>query len=327
MRTVCLLIVASLTGTGVTCADTSSEITKEAALKGIDACMHRKDVSSDACLSLQKNLGTLVDLYGQGDKTVLPTLLRFTYLTSFFDQALVADPEGFLSTVANLPEAQQQSIANGLSGDIFGLPLQRFDTVRATLKNLPDSSPNRKLANRFLATLEAFNASYLLDYSFPWKFVDRSGDFEDRWFSKTINALGGQALWPPPPGTTATYRLTVLPCLSVQETVSLSIWADGTGHVSFRSMAFPGLRRGKASSHTLNAQQMAKFLAALDLTDFWNMPTRVRDGGFDGAEWILEGARGDTYHFVERWCPHHTPFAKSGHDLFRLAHQWGPGGC
>ena len=68
-------------------------------------------------------------MYRQGDKIVLSTLLKFTYLTHFYGETLVSDPDGFLTAVSQLSEAGQRAVATGIAGRMFGVPRMRFDAV------------------------------------------------------------------------------------------------------------------------------------------------------------------------------------------------------
>lgn len=38
-------------------------------------------------------------------------------------------------------------------------------------------------------------------------------------------------------------------------------------------------------------------------TKFWDLPTRGQPGGFDGAQWIVEGVMDGKYQVVDRWSP------------------------
>jgi hypothetical protein len=76
---------------------------REKALQGINACLRRNEVSSRECKPLNHDVETLVDLYRGGNKSVLPTLFQFTYLTDFYDEALLSDPDGFLTALTQLP--------------------------------------------------------------------------------------------------------------------------------------------------------------------------------------------------------------------------------
>jgi hypothetical protein len=189
VRPACFLVAAILVISTVTFADSTSELERDAALAGIDACLHGGKGRRD----LDKNTETLTLLYRLGDKAVPLTLLRFTYLTDFFDLALLADPDGFLSTVASLPEGHQQAVASSVSGWTFGLALPRFEAVRATLRGLPDSSPNRELAKKFLETVNTYNDSFL-GGNLP------DSTFGGSWYSRELPSLGEEPLWPLAPG-------------------------------------------------------------------------------------------------------------------------------
>jgi hypothetical protein len=168
------------------------------------------------CRGLRKNVQTLVDIYRQGDRTVLPVLLRLrlTYLSDFYGEALVGDPDGFLSVASHLSEAEQHGVAIGIAGGMFGLQRPRFEAVRAVLTTVQDLSPNYTLARMCLVTLEAENASSLVNYFPPQTFTGRGGDFKTHWFSRELNGLEEKPLWPPASGNERVYRLTVLPAFS-----------------------------------------------------------------------------------------------------------------
>jgi hypothetical protein len=327
MRARCFLIVLSMVVSTASYADSSADAKRDAALKGIDACLRRNEASSRECKTLNKNVETLTVVYRQGDRTVLPTLLRFTYLTEFFGETLVADPDGFLSAVSKLSEADQHSVAAGLAGGMFGLARPRFDAVRATLRNIPDSSPDYKLAAKCLATLETINALFLVDYFPPETFVGHYGDFQLRWFSREMYALEEKPLWPPVLDNETTYRMTIVSAFLGAESVTLTVLPDGTGRVRFQTTNVQHSPLDTGNLYTINTQQLANFSAALNRSNFWSSPTESSNSGFDGAEWILEGAQKDRYHVVVRWCPSKTPFRQVGRDLFDLAGRESPGGC
>ena len=101
MRTSFLIVFTFAISTALY-ASTSVDPKREAALKGIAACLRRNEGSSKECKTLNKDVETLVEVYRLGDRTVLPTLLRFTYLSEFYAETLSADPNGFLAAVSNL---------------------------------------------------------------------------------------------------------------------------------------------------------------------------------------------------------------------------------
>jgi len=109
------------------------------ALKRINAGIQHNDVSSRECKKLNANVRTLVDVYKEWDKTVLPTLFQFTYLTDFYGEALLADPDGFLTAMGRLPEKDQKAVAVGIAGGMFGLrSRERFEAIRELLRKLPE---------------------------------------------------------------------------------------------------------------------------------------------------------------------------------------------
>ena len=110
LKASCLLIASSVAVANSSYADSSTSASRDKALKGIEACLRRNEVSSRECRRLNKDVQTLVDVYRQCDKTVLPTLLRFTYLSDFLGEALIGDPEGFLSAVSRLSGPDQQAV-------------------------------------------------------------------------------------------------------------------------------------------------------------------------------------------------------------------------
>jgi hypothetical protein len=323
----CLMIASAVVVASSSSADSETSARRDKALKGIEACLKRNEVSSRQCKNLNKDVQTLVDVYRQGDKTVLPTLLRFTYLCDFFGEALVGDPEGFLSAVSHLPELDRQAVASGVAGGMFGLLRLRFEAVRATLTAVPDSSPNYQLARTCLLTLETNNASFLVNYFPPQTFTGRAGDFQVHWFSRELYALGEKPLWPPASESERTYRITVLPAFTIPESVTLTVLADGSGQIRFRATDARHEHLNVEGVSTISSQQVADFTALLNRVQFWQMPTESRQLGLDGAEWILEGVQRGNYHIVLRWCPSKTPFGEAGRSLFDLAGHKSRGTC
>jgi len=156
-------------------ADSSLNARRDLALKAINACIQRNEVSSRECKKLNKNVQTLVEIYKQGDKTVLPTLFKFTYLTGFYVEALLADPDAFLTEMSRLSEKDQKAVATCIAGGIFGLRTkERFDAVMALLREIPDSSPIKTTAQICLSAVERKNASFFLSYFPPQTFTGRA---------------------------------------------------------------------------------------------------------------------------------------------------------
>lgn len=323
-----LIIVSSLAVSGLSFADSSAAARRDKALKEIDACMVHNEMSSRPCQHLDKNIQVLVTLYQGGDKTLLPKLLAFpNHLPGFFGEALVGDPQTFLTDVSVLSEKDRQAVLASLAGGTFGVPKPQFDAIRTTLKQVSDSSSNYQLARACLLRLEAENASLLLNYFPPRTFTGRAGDFEVHWFSREMFALQEKPLWPPNPENEGTYRITVLPAFFPAESVTLKPSSDGTAAVRFRTTDSHREHLETATTRTITPQQVVGFAATLDSIQFWQLPTELPQMGEDGADWILEGVQNGQYHIVLRWCPTKTPFGKPARILFDLAGQKSKGGC
>jgi hypothetical protein len=56
-----------------------------------------------------------------------------------------------------------------------------------------------------------------------------------------------------------------------------------------------------------------KLQQALNAAQFWALSTAGEEVGLDGAQWLIEGRRGQTYHAIDRWSPRGAV-----HDLGRL---------
>src|SRR5215472_2422021 len=116
MRRIIFLGVLCLAASVVSNGQTAPTTKRDKALDRIKACLRRNEVSSRQCKHLNQDVATLVEVYRGGDKSVLPTLFRFTYLTDFYDEALLSDPDGFLTAMTHLPQKEQQAVADAIAG-------------------------------------------------------------------------------------------------------------------------------------------------------------------------------------------------------------------
>jgi hypothetical protein len=65
-----------------------------------------------------------------------------------------------------------------------------------------------------------------------------------------------------------------------------------------------GYEPGKISINRtipIDISEWRKIEEQLNKMDFWNLPIETDFRGNDGAEWILESATKDKYHFATRW--------------------------
>jgi hypothetical protein len=128
MRTHAILLVFAFAASILSQAESSITARRDDALRQAKACLPGNEASSRHCKKLNESIQVLVDVYRGGDKSVLPTLLHFTYLTDFYDEALLSDPDGFFAAIKELPEMEQKRVADGIAGGPFK-PLERRDST------------------------------------------------------------------------------------------------------------------------------------------------------------------------------------------------------
>lgn len=307
MRSIILLVALAMALSAPLYADSSAIAKRDAALKEIAACLRRNEVSSKECKNLNKNVETLEDVYRQGDTTVLPTLLQFTYLTDFFGESLIADPDAFLNAVSHLSQPAQHAVATGIAGGVLpGLERPRFDAIRATLMNIPNSSPVYPLARKCLDRLETENALFLVDYFSPQAFAQDPHDILVRWYSTELYALGEKPLRGDTKNPDAqVYRLMVLPTWGNAIAVRIDRQGQRYGLAARRLDGEAGYGPGKLvemKDIDLNADDSKTLETLIQDLDFFKLPTSDHVVGFDGDEWILEGVSQGQYHVIDRWC-------------------------
>jgi hypothetical protein len=329
-----VLSVLALAASVLSYGQTSLTTRRDKALKGIDACLRRNEVSSRECKHLNQDVETLVEVYRGGDKSVLPTLFRFTYLTDFYDEALLSDSDGFLTAMTQLSQKEQQAVAAGIAG-AFGLrDADRLKAIRELLANVPDASPTKAVAEVSLKTVETKNASLFVKYFPPGTFTSRAADFQVAWYSSDMYQLGETPLWPPSSENEKTFRFTYLGAFSGPKAVTLTVLPDGGGKAKMTMIhQLPEQAKGEQLS-TVPANRVSDFLKHLDRAHFWEMPTESQHRGFDGAEWLMEGVQDGRYHIAVRWCPalyehsqEDAAFAEAARYLLQLAGQKPTGGC
>jgi hypothetical protein len=282
-----------------------SDISKDKAIARIETCLHQADSSNPACADLDTNIDVLIRAYRKGDQAVLSEISKFSYLTSFFDDTLLSDTDGFLSAVNRLPTDRQNAIATGVAGEQFlTLPEARFLAIKSVLEAVPQNSPNRVLADTFLKAVLEHNASPFVDYFPPDTFTGRGADFTTSWYSQVLYAFGEAPLWRDSHNAEETWRFTHIGPWGQSRTVTLSVHNSGTGSVRLKWRDPNGVGNVHITdSVEISAVQVRAFLETLKHAQFWDAPTEIPDYGLDGAKWVLEGAGEGRYHLVSRWCP------------------------
>jgi hypothetical protein len=306
MRLNGLLIAFAVLISSASYADTTLTAKRDTALTEIAACLRRNEVSSRQCRNLNNDISILEDLYRQGDKTVLPTLLQFTYLADFYRDSLIDDPDSFLSAVSHLSEQAQQSIATSIAGGLFGVVQPRFIAIRTTLTQIPESSPIYQIARQYLATLETDNALFLADYFPPQTFAFDPRNFRVRWYSAELHALGEMPLSEFTRDVDAeVYRLMILPTWG--NAIAVRIYKRGSLYYlsARRTDGQAGFDPGKSVESKdvdLDVDDSKTLEDLLKDLNFFMLPTNDDFRGFDGDEWVLEGVSQGRYHVVDRWC-------------------------
>jgi len=304
MRTRAILLVFTVAASILSHAESSATARRDEALRKANACLPGSQASGRQCKKLNENIQILVDVYRSGDKSVLPTLLHFTYLTDFYDEALLSDPEGFLAAVRGLPEKEQKQVADGIAGGPFR-PLEkaRFEAVRALLTGIPESSSTSHVAQVCLKSLETNNASIFLNYFPPQTFTSRSANFRIFWYSRDLYSMAEKPLWPPSSAAQTTYRFTHLGAFTGPKVVTLTVLPDATANVRIKAINVSHDELETDNTVAVTPEKIARFSTSLTKADFWNMQPEEPSRGLDGAEWILEGVQNGEYHIVVRWCP------------------------
>jgi len=99
--------------------------------------------------------------------------------------------------------------------------------------------------------------------------------------------------------------------------VRLDVKPDGSAVVTAKiGSGAADLKAGALTNNTsksLTAEQVRSFLALINDSGFWTLPTHLDgSGGADGAEWIIEGVKNGKYHVVARWSPEEGPIRRLG---------------
>lgn len=80
MRRTLALITLAIAPTALSYADSPPTTRRDKALEGIQACLHRNEVSSRECKHLNQDVQTLVEVYRLGDKSVLPAFAGNSFI-------------------------------------------------------------------------------------------------------------------------------------------------------------------------------------------------------------------------------------------------------
>lgn len=154
----------------------------------------------------------------------------------------------------------------------------------------------------------------------------------DGWYGAQLRATGQGPLCAGSATLTSVFRLTWIP--SFYPTVMIRIEQHGATY-SLYAVRLTGAggyapgSKGRDTTVTLASSDWEEWLRLLSAARFWEASTGESDSvvsphgkafaimGADGAQWLLEGRRGNQYHAVDRWSPHAEPNLP-----FRKACEW-----
>jgi hypothetical protein len=140
----------------------------------------------------------------------------------------------------------------------------------------------------------------------------REDTFKIQWYSKFLAAMQEPSLWESSKGQSGlTYRFLWLRSFHHPVAVRLDVKRDGTAVLTTKiSSGHGGYEPGRLimnRTQRFGKEQTTWVLDRIAELKFWNLPTNPPPDpnvvGVDGAQWIFEGAKGGTYHVVDRWSP------------------------
>ncbi|MDT5121471.1 MAG: hypothetical protein QOC96_953 [Acidobacteriota bacterium] len=135
------------------------------------------------------------------------------------------------------------------------------------------------------------------------------------WYSKPLKVMNESALFSLAKTQSESYRF--LWFRSFNSPVAVHIWRSGDERfITLKQLSDTGGRGfGRLitdKTRSLTESEWDKFIALLEQTCYWKMPTEDnKGGGLDGARWILEGYKEGRYHVVDRWSPKEGDFREA----------------
>lgn len=156
---------------------------------------------------------------------------------------------------------------------------------------------------------------------FPPHAFCREGETEhcERWYVPHLRAMGEPSLWELSKSKTEeSYRFLWLRTFNRPVSARLTIAEDGSGQLAIKVLSGSGgYKPGKLiknRSIEVSKDSVDYFRQLLDKAEFWTAPTEEKENGtvnLDGAQWIIEAAKGGQYHVVDRWSPDDGPFRRA----------------
>lgn len=157
----------------------------------------------------------------------------------------------------------------------------------------------------------------------PHTFSDATEKLTVDWYGKQLRAMGEPSLWAAALAGKTAVRFLWLRTWGRPIAVRVDVDGGLARLVATRLTGDGGYRPGKIDvqrSRALTAAEWEEVERALAAATFDTMPAQA-EAGLDGAQWILERAKGGTYHLVDRWSPlgRYAAFAHACQVLLDLA--------
>jgi hypothetical protein len=153
--------------------------------------------------------------------------------------------------------------------------------------------------------------------------INSLDSFRNEWYSKHLKAMDESSL-NSIAESDETYRFLWL--RTFHHPIAIRVWRKGEE----RNMVFKeldgagGYEPGKLianRSRRLTTDEWDKFIKLLQRASYWRLPAESKNGGKDGAQWILEGKKDEQYHVVDRWSPEGGSYREACLYLLKLPGQ------
>ena len=139
----------------------------------------------------------------------------------------------------------------------------------------------------------------------------RSDQRKAMWYSHELKVLGEPSFFKLANNPSSeSYRFLWLRTFHPPIAIRLDLQADGSGILTTKTAngeaGFPYTVKqlAKSGSRTIERERIQALLGRLTRAGFWSLPPETYDQtGTDGSQWIIEGIKQGTYHFVDRWSP------------------------
>jgi hypothetical protein len=147
----------------------------------------------------------------------------------------------------------------------------------------------------------------------PW-----NDEFRATWYTEQLKALDEPSLWSlSETQKEQSYRFLWLRSFHHPVAIRVDVQADGTSRLTTKmGSGAGGYKPGhlvQNDSSVLTKKQTDLFLGRIEEYTFWKLAAEDEpQGGTDGAQWIIEGAKGGKYHVVDRWSPRDGPVRALG---------------